>query len=115
MVQHQVINRYSGEEYGKHEYNIIVEDTKHGTKYSLQRSNQEHWAEGHRETVALAILNTGDGYVFSKHFKNREIDYALTSELFILLSFINRDPNGMCNLFKGDIVTSQIIDIVGMR
>lgn len=115
MIQHQVINRYPGDEYGLHEYNVIVEDTKNGKKYSLQRSNEEHWSEQNRETVALAVLDTGDGYIFSKHFKNREMDYALTSELFILLSFINRDLNGMCNLFKGDIVTSQIIDIIGMR
>lgn len=115
MIQHQVINRYPGEEYGQHEYNIIVEDTKNGTKYSLQRSCGEQWSEDQRETIALAILDTGDGYIFSKHFKNREVDYALTAELFILLNFMNREPNGKCHLFKGHIVSSEIKDVIGIN
>lgn len=107
MYNHKVYNKFPGEEYGKHEYDINIEDTKNGIKYILKRSNSEHWSEDNRGKTACAIIDTSDGFILSKHIKNRELDYALAAELFILMSFINEHQSN--SLFKGDIETSSII------
>lgn len=105
MVQYRVINKFQGEEFDRHEYNIHVENTERGTKYSLVRSNAEHWAESFRNTTACAIIDDGDGYIMSKHFK-KEMDYAITAEFLILLVFINKTDN--FSLFEGIIEQYEV-------
>ena len=90
------MNTFPGEENGRHEYDIQVEDTNRGTKYSLIRSNAGHWSEGAQGKTVCAVIDDGDGFRLSKHV-SRDMDYAIMSELFILMSFINKQ--GMFNCF----------------
>jgi hypothetical protein len=109
MQQNRVINTFPGEEFNRHEYNIVVESTDAGTKYSLVRSNEEHWAEGHRGQTVCAILDNGDGYRLSKHV-TRDLGYDIAAELFILMSYINKTDN--LSLFKGIIEMVDIVNII---
>ena len=103
MKHYRVMNSYPGEEFGKHEYDIIVNDTDKGTKYSLIRSQAAHWTENVRGETAVALLDDGDNLKLSKHIK-RLMDYGIVSELFILLSFINKESSSSTNrYFMGTI------------
>ena len=109
MTQHRVINKFEGEEFDRHEYDVLVDDVDGGVKFSLVRSNEEHWAEGHRGETVCAILDDGDGVKLSKHF-SKNMDYAQFAEFYILLAFINKyEPN---SLFKGVIETVDIVNIM---
>lgn len=112
MYNHKVYNKYDGEEFGRHEYDIIIENTEEGTKYTLRRSYAEHWTESFRGVVVCAIFDNGDGIKLSKHIKNKELDYSLTSELFILLTFINSHNSN--TFFKGEITTSLDVKTVSI-
>jgi hypothetical protein len=95
------MNTFPGEENGRHEYDIYVEDTDKGTKYSLVRSQGGHWSDSAKGQTVVAILNTGDGYKLSKHV-SRDLQYDTAAELFILMSFINKQGFSNC-FFMGTI------------
>ncbi len=90
------MNTFPGEENGRHEYDIHVEETDRGTKYSLIRSKAGHWSEHAQDEKVCAILDDGDGYKLSKHI-TRNLGYDTAAELFILMSFINKQ--GFTNCF----------------
>jgi hypothetical protein len=106
MKKITVINTYPGEEKNRHEYNIIEEVVNKGVKYSLMRSYAEHWNEDYKGTKACSILNTGDGFIFSKNIDCKNLDYALAAEIHILMTFINKREND--SLFSGIIEISEV-------
>jgi hypothetical protein len=95
------MNSFPGEENGRHEYNLCVEQTNRGTKYSLIRSQAGHWSDDARGKTVVAILDNGDGYQLSKHV-SRDLQYDTAAELFILMSFINKQGFHNC-YFMGTI------------
>lgn len=95
------MNTFPGEENGRHEYDIHVEETDKGTKYSLIRSKAGHWADHAQGETVCAILDDGDGYKLSKHV-TKDLGYDTASELFILMSFINKQGHTHC-FFMGTI------------
>lgn len=90
MKHYRVMNSFPGEEFGRHEYDLIVEDDSKGTKYSLIRSQGAQWSNHAKGETVVALLDDGNGIKMSKHVK-REMNYAVASELFILMSFINNE------------------------
>jgi hypothetical protein len=110
MNVYRVMNTFPGEENGRHEYDIHVESINRGTKYSLIRSKAGHWSESVQGETACAVIDNGDGFKISKHV-TREMDYAIMSELFILMSFINKQGLTNC-FFMGTIEeVKQIVEI----
>lgn len=101
MNTYRVMNTFPGEENGRHEYDIHVEDTDRGTKYSLIRSQAGHWSDHAKGQTVVAILNDGDDMILSKHI-TKKLDYATAAELFILMSFINKQSLTNC-FFMGTI------------
>ena len=95
------MNSFPGEENGRHEYDIHVENTNLGTKYSLVRSQAGHWSDSAKGKTVVAILDDGDDMTLSKHVTKR-LGYDVASELFILMSFINKQSFTNC-LFMGTI------------
>ena len=96
MKIYRVMNTFPGEENGRHEYDIHVEETNGGIKYSLIRSKADHWSENAQGETVCAIFDDGDGYRLSKHV-TRDLGYDTAAELFILMSFINKQ--GFTNCF----------------
>ena len=90
------MNTFPGEENGRHEYDLQVENTDAGTKYSLIRSQADQWSDNAKSQTVCAILDDGDGYKLSKHV-TRDMGYDTMAELFILMSFINKQ--GLTNCF----------------
>jgi hypothetical protein len=101
MKIYRVMNTFPGEENGRHEYDIHVEDTDRGTKYSLIRSQAGHWSDSAKGQTVVAILDDGDDMTLSKHVTKR-LRYDLAAELFILMSFINKQGFTNC-FFMGTI------------
>jgi hypothetical protein len=101
MKVYRVMNTFPGEENGRHEYDIHVESINRGTKYSLIRSQAGHWSDGAKGHTVCAVIDDGDGFKISKHV-TRYMDYAIMAELFILMSFINKQGFTNC-FFMGTI------------
>lgn len=96
MKVYRVMNSFPGEENGRHEYNLYVEESDKGTKYSLIRSQAGHWSEDAKGQTVVAIMDDGDSMLLSKHV-TKNLQYDTAAELFILMSFINKQ--GMHNCF----------------
>lgn len=96
MNIYRVMNTFPGEENGRHEYDIHVENTSLGTKYSLIRSQAGHWSEHAKGETVVAIADDGDQIILSKHI-TKNLGYDTAAELFILMSFINKQ--GLTNCF----------------
>ena len=96
MNIYRVMNTFPGEENGRHEYDIHVEDTIIGKKYSLIRSQAGHWADDAKGQTVVAIADDGDQMILSKHI-TKNLGYDTAAELFILMSFINKQ--GLTNCF----------------
>lgn len=90
------MNTFPGEENGRHEYDIHVEQTNRGIKYSLIRSKAEHWSDSAKDKKVCAIIDSGDGIRLSKHI-TEDLGYDTAAELFILMAFINKQ--GLHNCF----------------
>jgi len=107
MKIYRVMNTFPGEENGRHEYDIRVQETNRGTKYSLVRSQAGHWSDCVKGHTVCAVIDDGDGFKLSKHV-TRYMDYAIMAEIFILMSFINKEtfPN---SLFMGTIEEINLI------
>jgi len=101
MNTYRVMNTFPGEENGRHEYDIHVEDTDRGTKYSLIRSQAGHWSDHAKGQTVVAIMDDGDAITLSKHI-TKELGYDTAAELFILMSFINKQGFSNC-FFMGTI------------
>ena len=110
MNIYRVMNSFPGEESGRHEYDIHVENTSLGTKYSLIRSQAGHWSDSAKGQTVVAILDDGDGMTLSKHV-TKNLGYDTAAELFILMSFINKQSLTNC-FFMGTIEkVENVIDI----
>jgi len=101
MKIYRVMNTFPGEENGRHEYDLHVQETDRGTKYSLIRSKAGHWSEHAQGETVCAIFDDGDGYRLSKHV-TRDMGYDTMAELYILMAFINSQGNINC-FFMGTI------------
>ncbi len=110
MKLYRVMNTFPGEENGRHEYDIHVKQTDKGTKYSLVRSMAGHWSDNVKGQKCVSILDTGDDIILSKNVTNI-LDYALGAELFILMSFINKQGLHNC-FFMGTIEEVKEITII---
>jgi len=88
MIKYQVINESNDTESAEsHEYNIVVEKKSQDTVYSLYYSDNSVWSSTLVGQLALQIIDNGNEIIFPE--RNCVFDYTETSELFILLSFIN--------------------------
>ena len=101
MKIYRVMNTFPGEENGRHEYDIHVEDKDNGTKYSLIRSKAGHWSDDAKDQTVCAIFDNGDELKLSKHI-TKDLGYDTAAELFILMSFINKQGFTNC-FFMGTI------------
>jgi hypothetical protein len=72
-------------EENKHEYDIFVEDTDDGTKYSLYYSSASHWT--YPGEAVLECVDTGNEIKFSEKF-SKTFDYSTFGDVLILLNFI---------------------------
>ena len=59
---------------GKHEYDIIVDETDKGSLFSIYLSNGSQWNEHAKGELSMTMLNTGDGVIFSPPLNN--LDYS---------------------------------------
>lgn len=110
MKKYRVMNTFPGEENGRHEYDIHVEETDRGTKYSLIRSKAGHWSENCKDKTVCAIIDNGDEMKLSKHITST-IGYDTAAELFILMSFINKQGFTNC-FFMGTVEeVKEIVEI----
>jgi|694.fasta_scaffold92874_9 hypothetical protein len=96
MKIYRVMNSFPGEENGRHEYDIHVKKTDKGIKYSLIRSQAGHWSDSVKGETVVAILDDGNDITLSKHI-TKQLGYDTAAELFILMSFINKQ--GLVNCF----------------
>jgi hypothetical protein len=106
MTEYKVMNTHDHET-EVHDYSIEVEVTTEGLLFKLIRSNDSNWADDFKGTECLSILNTGDGLVFNEI--KRELDYAASAELYILLRFINKYEDQP--LYGGNIECVDIVDV----
>jgi hypothetical protein len=75
---------------GVHEYDYVMDDTDCDiTAHTLLYSDYHEWSENVRETVALEIINTGDGIIIKDLNTNEEIDYLKIEQLHILLRLLD--------------------------
>ena len=71
---------------GLYEYDYVKDDTDDTlTVHILYYSNGIEWSDHIKNTVALAIIDTGNGVVVEDLSVNKEIDYLKLEQLLILL------------------------------
>lgn len=81
---------------GVHEYNIIVEKSSEGTRYSIFASNGSSWFDHIKGNLLFSMLDHGDGIKFDKKLKNIEYDVAfylrflLDLDLFLDTNEVNK-------------------------
>ena len=59
---------------GKHEYDIIVDETDKGSLFSIYLSNGSQWNEHAKGELSMTMLDTGNGVVFTPSLS--ELDYS---------------------------------------
>lgn len=79
---------------GEHEYNIHVETTKKGEKFTLYYSEIESWVSTTRGEKIMSMINTGNGVILDRKIK--VLNYHELAELRLLLRFENK-INGEVN------------------
>jgi len=84
-----------------HEYTITVDLTDQGEEITLCRSYDDCWSENNRGEQVIKLIDTGDGVIYPKKMYTGEVGYDLHTELFILLSFLNKTEH--LPLYQGDI------------
>ena len=89
MRKFRVYNTYDGDG-DIHDYDVTIEDTDKGDKYTLFRSNGGDWADDCRGEKILSLVDTGNGVIFPKNIYTKDVDYHNLAELFVLLSVINK-------------------------
>lgn len=71
-----------------HEYDYEVKSISAGTKHILYYANSECWSSNIRNQEVLSVIDTGNGFLFSKKF-SKNIDYSDAFSLSILLKIIS--------------------------
>lgn len=67
---------------GSHHYDLeVLDDT-----YTLYHSNDEYWQSTTRGTIALQLINTGNGFNIVGLDKKGKLDYSEAVCLYILLA-----------------------------
>jgi hypothetical protein len=108
MKKYRVMNTF---EHPYHDYDIIVDHTYEGHEsITLVRSNDHVWSEKNRGESVFTLIDTGNGYIFPKKVFSGEVDYVLTSELCILLGFINKKQT--MGLYQGVIEEYEITNTI---
>jgi hypothetical protein len=67
----------------EYDYNKIEDDVL--TIHTLYYSNWIEWVDGVKTTIALQIIDTGNGVVIQNLESTKEIDYLKLEQLHILL------------------------------
>lgn len=85
-----------------HEY-IITQDRNQDDYLvtTLSRSTEEMWCEDNKGEELISVIDTGNEIIFTKKQFTRDVGYDRFSELFILLSFINKTET--YGLYKGRV------------
>ena len=73
-----------------YDYDVTIEDTDKGDKYTLFRSNGGNWSDDCRREEIFSLLDTGNGVIFPKNIYTKEVNYSQLAELFVVLSVINK-------------------------
>ncbi len=83
-----------------HEYTITVDVNNNGhEEIILYRSKSDTWSELARGEERIKLIDTGNMMVFPKKMFSGDIGYDEFTELYVLVSFINK-TNHM-PLYKG--------------
>lgn len=77
---------------GQHEYDIVVEDTDVGTKYSLYYSKLKRWT--YSEELIIYAIDDGNKIKFSEKI-GKELDYNMFCIMKLLLNFITKQDKTM--------------------
>lgn len=73
---------------GVHEYDYQVEVVDSGVKHTLYYANSEAWSNHLRETEVINVIDTGNGFDFSKKF-GKKVDYSDAFYLSIVFKIIS--------------------------
>ena len=69
-----------------HEYDYVMDNSDCDvTVHSLFYSNDDSWEQNTKNTLALQLVNTGNGVIITGLNTNQEIDYMKIQQLHILL------------------------------
>ena len=92
---------------GQHEYNIVVEDTDKGEKFSIFTSHGEQWNSHARGVLQLAMTNDGNGCTFDRKLK--KMDYSELLYVRLLVNFEHQTDKHELNREKYRIVEMKDI------
>ena len=70
---------------GRHEYNYHKFNSKQSTVHELYHSDNEEWSLHIRNTIAMKLIDNGDGIELNSIDFKKTIDYLQTEQLHILL------------------------------
>ena len=71
---------------GTHEYDYHkLKAAEHATVHTLYFSDNDEWADDIKKTVAMQLVDTGDGIQIIGVSTKKEIDYLEAEQLHILL------------------------------
>ena len=103
VTTYQVLAPTSGKH--KHEYDLIVKETKKGTKFNLYYSDNSEWVESIRGKKIMSLTDTGNEIILGH--KVEQLEYDAAFELRLLLNTIsalssNSVERMKCKLVKQD-------------
>jgi hypothetical protein len=78
---YQVMTNMSGDE--DHDYDLVVEKTKKGKKFTLHYSNHKEWDESARGEKIMTLLDTGNEVVIKRTSKTMQYDKAFALRLLL--------------------------------
>jgi hypothetical protein len=90
MRKFKVYNTFDQKSSQIHDFDVTIEDTDKGDKYTLYRSNGGDWVDDCKGEELFSLLDTGNGVIFPKNIYSKEVHYCEMAELFVLLSVINK-------------------------
>lgn len=76
---------------GQHEYNYLVVELPGDFKksHSLHYTSHENWSQHIRETLAMEIVDDGNGITVMDYDLNSRINYSDTEKLHVLLRLMS--------------------------
>ena len=89
-----------------HEYDIEVAEGDNGVLFSLFYSKGEQWTEHTKGTLALSMLNDGNGVKFNQTFKS--LDYSELEHVRLLVSF-EHGTNESYSEYKHRVIEGKLI------
>lgn len=96
---------------GNHDYDLTVETTNEGELFCLSHSNGDQWTEHTKGTLALSMVDTGNGYQFDRKLKN--LDYSIAFCVRLLLNFeVEIHDQNPANKLKGRIILDETLMLV---